>query len=130
MKRIVGLLLLAFPITACGGSSETAETPEVDPIPVEATEAEAPENLQLVQVRVEGNEYLFSPASVEAGKPVRLIFDPSGLPGCSKDVTLPQYEITKFIESGNATIEFTPEAEGPVAVACTMDMYRGTLLVE
>ena len=130
MRRVVGLVLLAFPITACGGSSDTAETPELDTPPVEAAEAEVPENLQIVQVRVEGNEYLFSPTGVEAGKPVRLVFDPSGLPGCSKDVTLPHYEITKFIEAGDATIDFTPEVAGPVAIACTMDMYRGTLLVE
>jgi len=130
MRRIVTLALLALPITACGGSSDTPETPESDTHLTEAAEAETPDNLQIVQVRVEGNEYLFSPASVEAGKPVRLVFDPSGLPGCSRDVTLPHFEITKFIEDGNATIEFTPETAEPVAVACTMDMYRGTLLVQ
>ena len=45
-------------------------------------------------------------------------------------MTLPDYEIAKFIEPGDATIEFTPEEQGPVAVACSMDMYRGNLLVE
>ncbi|MFH1765831.1 MAG: cupredoxin domain-containing protein [Gemmatimonadota bacterium] len=130
MRKLIGLVLLVIPFTACGGESETAETPETDAPPVEAQDAETPEGLQIVQVRVEGDAYVFSPASVEAGKPVRLVFDPAGLPGCSRDVTLPDYEITKMIESGDATIEFMPKAKGPIAVACTMNMYRGTLLVE
>jgi plastocyanin domain-containing protein len=130
MKMLVGMVLLVFPLTACGGANETADTPPVDTPSAEAPAAEAPEGLQIVQVTVEGSEYIFSPASVQAGMPVRLVFDPNGLPGCSRDVTLPDYDITKTIASGDATIDFTPEVEGPIAVACTMDMYRGTLLAE
>jgi len=59
-----------------------------------------------------------------------LVFDPGNLPGCAKSVALPAFEITKTIEEGDATIEFTPEAEGSIAVACTMNMYKGTLVAE
>jgi len=133
MKMLLRMVLLVFPLTACGGANETADTPPVDTPPVDtpsadAPSAETPEGIQIVQVTVEGSEYLFSPTSVQAGIPVRLVFDPNGLPGCSRDVTLPDYEITKTIASEDATIEFTPEVEGPIAVACTMNMYRGTLL--
>ncbi|MCJ7630461.1 MAG: hypothetical protein MUO50_18960 [Longimicrobiales bacterium] len=130
MRMLVGVVMLVFPLTACGGGEEAVEIPGVDTPQAEAPAVETPEGLQIVQVRVEGNAYLFSPETVQAGRPVRLVFDPNGLPGCSKDVALPHYEITKFIETGDATIDFTPEAAGPVAIACTMDMYRGTLLVE
>jgi plastocyanin domain-containing protein len=61
---------------------------------------------------------------------VRLVFDPNGLPGCSRDLTLPAYHITKTITAEDATIEFTPEVAGPVALACTMNMYRGTLTAQ
>jgi plastocyanin domain-containing protein len=130
MRKLIGMILFVFPLTACGGERVPAETTDSSTPQVEAPAAETAEGLQIVQVRVEDNAYLFSPESVQAGKPVRLVFDPAGLPGCSKDVTLPDYEIAKFIEAGDATIEFTPETQGPVAVACSMDMYRGTLLVE
>jgi plastocyanin domain-containing protein len=88
------------------------------------------EEAQIVEVTVEGSEYLFSPASVQAESPVRLVFDPNGVPGCSRSVTLPDYDITKTIEEGDATIEFTPKGKGPIAVACTMNMYTGTLVAE
>jgi plastocyanin domain-containing protein len=130
MRILLGLLLLGFPLAACGGSSDNADATETEAPPVEAVEAEAPENLQIVQVRVEGDAYLFSPVSVQVGNPVRLVFDPAGLPGCSKDVAIPDFEIAKVISAEDATIDFTPEAQGPVAIACSMNMYRGTLLVE
>lgn len=131
MRTLVAMVLFLFPLTACGGANEAADTPSADAPSADALSAEAPsEEIQIVQVIVEGSEYLFSPTSVHAGIPVRLVFDPDGLPGCSRDVTLPGYEITKTIAIEDATIEFTPEVEGPIAVACTMNMYRGTLLAE
>ncbi len=112
MRILVGMVLLVFPLTACGGADEAPdapadETPAAEAPASEAVEAGTPEELQIVRVRVEGDAYLFSPEVVEAGKPVRLVFD-----------------------AEDATIEFTPEAPGPIAVACSMDMYRGTLLAE
>jgi len=124
MRIFVAMVLLVFPFTECGGESETADTPPAETFPVEAPA----EDIQIVQVTVEGSEYIFSPTTVQAGKAVRLVFDPNGLPGCSRDVMLPDYDITKAIAVGDATIEFTPEVEGPIAVACTMNMYTGTLL--
>ena len=130
MRKFIGLFLLVFPLTACGGSSETADTQEAATAPAEAEETGTPEGLQVVQVTVEGAAYLFSPTHVHAGNPVRLVFDPDGLPGCSKDVVVSDFDIAKLISAEDATIEFTPETEGPIAIACSMDMYRGTLLVE
>ncbi len=109
----IGLAVLA---TACSGA--------------DGNDAATTDYVQVVQVGVEGSEYTFVPASVQAGVPVRLVFDPGELPGCSRSVTLPDYDITKTVEEGDATIEFTPRAEGPIAVACTMNMYTGTLVAE
>ena len=130
MRTPVGLMILVFTLSGCGGSNEASETPAEEIPQAEAPAPEPPEDLQIVQVRVEGDTYLFSPETVQAGHPVRLVFDPNGLPGCSKDVTLPAYDITKFIAAEDPTIEFTPEAPGPISVACTMDMYTGTLVAE
>jgi len=124
------MVLLVFPLTACGGADEVALTPDTEAPQAEASAADTPEGLQIVNVKVEGDAYLFSPETVEAGKPVRLVFDPAALPGCSRDVAIPDYEIAKVISAEDATIEFTPAAPGPIAVACSMDMYRGTLLAQ
>ena len=130
MRIFVGMVLLGLPLTACGGADEAADTSTADTPSAEAPAAEVPEGLQLVQVRVEGDAYIFSPTSIQAGKPVRLVFDLNSLPGCSRDVTLPDFDITKTISEGDTSIEFTPEAQGPIAVQCTMNMYRGTLVAD
>lgn len=116
MRMKGALIILAAVVTACSGSdgNDTAATQDV----------------QVVQVAVEGSEYIFSPATVQAGVPVRLVFDPGNLPGCSNSVTVPAYEITKTIAEGDATIEFTPRAEGEIAVVCSMNMYRGSLVAD
>ena len=116
MKFKVAMIALSVSALACGGD--------------DGDQTAVADGVQIVQVGVEQNAYTFTPASVEAGVPVRLVFDPGNLPGCSKAVTLPAYEITKTIVEGDATIEFTPRDEGPVSVACTMNMYTGTLAVD
>jgi len=78
MKTLAGLMVLVFPLTACGAPDEPPETPADEMPQVEIPASETPEDLQVVQVRVEGDAYLFSPASVRAGHPVRLVFDPDG----------------------------------------------------
>jgi len=116
MNTRVAMIALAVLATACSSA--------------DGNDAAATQDFQIVQVAVQESEYIFSPASVQAGVRVRLVFDPNELPGCSRSVTLPDYDITKTIAEGDATIEFTPRAEGPIAVACTMNMYTGTLVAE
>jgi len=118
--------MIAFAVLAiaCSSADENdARPPEEVPV-VEAT------GVQIVQVTVQGSAYRFSPATVQADMPVRLVFDPKSLLGCSRSVTLPDYDIEKTIEEGDATIEFTPSGEGPISVACTMNMFTGTLMAE
>ena len=124
MRIRVTMMALAVLATACGRADETDMAPPAD------VQVAQPTDVQIVQVTVEGSTYKFSPASVRAGMPVRLIFDPNRLVGCSRSVTLPDYDITKTIEEGDATIEFTPTEEGPISVACTMNMFTGTLAAE
>ncbi|UCD24936.1 MAG: cupredoxin domain-containing protein, partial [Gemmatimonadota bacterium] len=96
----------------------------------QSNEAVSAEDVQIVQVTVQASNYVFSPATVQAGALVRLVFDANGLPGCSRTVTLPDYDITKTIVAGDETIEFTPSDAGPIAVACSMNMFTGTLMAE
>ncbi len=88
MRMLVGMILLVFPLSACGGADEAADTSAADTPSAEAPAADTPENLQI------------------------------------------DFDITKMISAEDATIDFTPEAQGPIAIACTMNMYRGTLLAE
>ena len=116
MRIRMAMVSLALLVAACSGA--------------DGNDSVTTDGVQIVQVAVEGNVYTFTPASVRAGVPVRLVFNPDELPGCSRSFTIPAYEITKTIEEGDATVEFTPTGEGPIAVACTMNMYTGTLVAE
>jgi len=120
---------LAVLVAGCGGADQH-DAPPPEAAQIADAEIAQETDVQVVQVSVQGSEYRFAPASVVAGTPVRLVFDPKGLPGCSRSVTLPEYDIAKTIEEGDATIEFTPGAEGPIAVACSMNMFTGTLVAE
>lgn len=130
MKKMLVTLLLAFPLVACGGENQAADTSASEAPRTETPAGDETTEVQVVQVTVEGMAYVFSPANVRAGVPVRLVFDPAGLPGCSKSVTLPAYDITKTIDAENSVIELTPQGPGPLAMNCTMNMYKGTLQVD
>ena len=124
MRNRIAMIAFAAVAAACSSADENEVAP-----PVEVPVAEAT-GVQVVRVSVQGSTYRFLPATVQADVPVRLVFDPTSLLGCSRSVTLPDYDIVKTIEEGDATIEFTPSGEGPIAVACTMNMFTGTLVAE
>ena len=123
MRIKTAMIAFAALAAACSSADENDAAPPETPVVQET-------DVQIVQVTVEGSTYRFSPPTVRADMAVRLVFDPKGLPGCSRSVTLPEYDIEKTIEEGDATIEFTPGGEGPIAVACTMNMFTGTLVAE
>ncbi len=56
--------------------------------------------------------------------------DAAQLKGCSRAVTIPEYDIVKTITPNDNVIEFTPEKSGEVRIACTMNMFTGALTVK
>ncbi|MBR9703453.1 hypothetical protein GOV10_05410 [Candidatus Woesearchaeota archaeon] len=119
---ITGLLLLA----AC----TTNATPTGNIVTTTGDTQTSASDAQIVHVTVVGGEYQFSTDTVEAGKPVQLVFAADELPGCSKNVMVPEYGQRKLITPDDNVIEFTPTKTGPIDVACTMNMYKGKLNVE
>lgn len=84
---------------------------------------------QEIVVRVEGS-YQPDRIAVEAGRPVRLIFDRRETAGCSDTVVLPDFGITRDLPAHAKTaVEFTPSKAGEFAFTCGMNMYRGQLVV-
>lgn len=87
------------------------------------------DGFQTINMRVEGGQYVFEPKAVVKGKHVRIIADVSRIPGCSKSFTIPEYGIRKYLTAADNIIEFTPQKAGQLYVACSMNMYRGILVV-
>lgn len=111
--KITITIALAILLVACA-SAPTTPAPNTD--------------AQVVNVGVSGASYTFD-KSVEAGKPVQLVFDMNQLQGCSRAVTIPDYEISKLVSNNDNMIEFTPLKSGPIRVSCSMSMYNGELMV-
>jgi plastocyanin domain-containing protein len=95
-----------------------------------AVRAAAAGGAQEVTIRVQGG-YEPSEVRVQAGKPVRLVFDRQETSGCSEEVVLPDFGIRRFLPAFQKTVvELTPERPGSYEFTCGMSMLRGRLVAE
>lgn len=87
------------------------------------------QGVQEITVRVEGS-YQPDVIRVQAGRPVRLVFDRREDVGCSDTVVLPDFGVTQPLPAfAKTAVEFTPTKDGEYGFSCGMNMYRGKLLV-
>jgi Cu+-exporting ATPase len=86
--------------------------------------------VQEATIRVEG-AYQPNVITVKAGTPVRLHFDRREATDCSNRVVIPDFGVSRALPAFQTTsIDLTPEEPGEYRFACSMNMYRGTLVVE
>ena len=83
-----------------------------------------------VHITVRGG---YDPATVrvQAGKPVRLVFERQETSGCSEEVVFPAFGIRKFLPTGQPTVvEITPPTPGRYEFMCGMSMLHGAVVAE
>jgi plastocyanin domain-containing protein len=67
---------------------------------------------------------------VEAGRPVRLVFNRQEADPCSEKVVFDAFGVSADLPEGaNIPVEFTPSEPGEYEFACQMGMLRGKLIV-
>lgn len=67
---------------------------------------------------------------VQAGRPVRLIFDRQETNPCSDELVIPEFRIHRTLPPHQRTaVEFTPDAPGTFDFKCGMGMLHGKLIV-
>jgi len=86
-------------------------------------------NVQVAKLYVQGSSYVIEPSVFKKGVPVRLEADIARMPGCSKSVVIPQFNVRKTVSQNDNFIEFTPTQSGTIYIACSMNMYRGSFTV-
>lgn len=94
-----------------------------------AVAAGAPGGLQEITVTVQGG---YDPAEihVQAGRPVRLLFDRRETASCSEEIVFPDLGIRRFLPAHQKTaVEFTPERPGRYEFTCGMGMLHGRMIV-
>ena len=67
---------------------------------------------------------------VEAGQPVKLVFNRQEADPCSEKVVFDAFGVSADLPEGeNVPVEFTPSEPGEYEFACQMGMLRGTVVV-
>ena len=67
---------------------------------------------------------------VEAGRPVRLVFNRQEADPCSEKVVFDAFGVSADLPEGaNIPVEFTPSEPGEYEFACQMGMLRGKVVV-
>lgn len=87
-------------------------------------------DVQTAKLSVTGSSYVLVPSTFKKDIPVKIIADAKSLPGCSKTVTIPAFNVFKYVSDNDNIISFTPTKTGTFKIACSMSMYTGTFTVE
>ncbi|MDP3893702.1 heavy metal translocating P-type ATPase [Nocardioides sp.] len=97
--------------------------------PKSSRRAELDDGVQIATVTVKGG-YSPSLVEVQAGMPVRLLFDRQESGECSSRVVFPDFKINQTLPAhATTTVEFTPSEPGDYDFACGMNMLHGRLRV-
>ncbi|MDO8556414.1 MAG: cupredoxin domain-containing protein [Nanoarchaeota archaeon] len=85
--------------------------------------------VQDVILKVSNFGYVTEPAVLQKDVPVRMTVDLSSVQGCARSVTIPEFGVRKLVKQGDNVIVFTPTKSGRFSIACSMNMYKGVLVV-
>ncbi len=97
--------------------------------PKTSSRAKVDDGVQVASIVVKGG-YSPSLVEVQAGMPVRLLFDRQESGDCSSRVVFPDFKINQALPAHATTaVEFTPTAPGDYEFACGMNMLHGRLRV-
>jgi len=106
---------------AGGGSSNTAYGAD--------SNVKLINGVQTADISVFPNGYNPNNIQVKKGVPVRLNLTQTGGIGCTTSFRIPSLGITKNLQDGPQTVEFTPTSLGKIIWTCSMGMFRGVIEV-
>ena len=154
MKRfsLVSLALagiLAVILTGCASSAppnEQASTPRdagtphdtvitspakpVETAPNQTAKAPTAKAANAVTIELPGG-YKSGAATVRAGQLTQITFVLKEDAGCGNDVVVPEAKWRKTLKVGQrASLQYTPKKSGTLKFACSMDMYKGSIIVK
>jgi plastocyanin domain-containing protein len=119
---VFGFLLIASPNLNSISTGNTVKQP-----PQKNTLQKG--EVQEITLSMKNGNYYPQTIKVNVNQPVRIYLDNS-VGGCYRDFTIRSLGIQKYLKSSNDYIEFTPTEKGTFGFACSMNMGRGTLIVE
>ena len=85
--------------------------------------------VQVVRMKELANGYSPNSFTIRQGIPVKWIIDAQAPYSCAASLTMPKYNIRKYLKQGENIIEFTPKETGRIPFSCSMGMYTGVFNV-
>jgi plastocyanin domain-containing protein len=86
-------------------------------------------SIQKITLGIKNYNYYPNIINVKSGIPVRINLDESVV-GCYRSFTIKEFGIAKNLRTPEDYVEFIPTKKGTYAFACSMNMGRGTIIVE
>ncbi len=121
---VVAVLVLFNNFSKAGVSASSGEG-----IALEGNSAKVAGDAQVAKMRVVNGNYIIEPSEFKVGTNVRIEADISQLPGCSKSIVVPAFNIRKTLTERDNVIDFVPNKAGTFNIACSMNMYRGSFTI-
>jgi sulfite exporter TauE/SafE/plastocyanin domain-containing protein/copper chaperone CopZ len=85
--------------------------------------------VQVVRMTESNSGYSPNKFSIKKGVPVKFIIDAKAPYSCASTIIIPKLNISKTLQAGENTIEFTPNELGNLPFSCSMGMYTGVFNV-
>ena len=119
---VFGILLVSKPGVNSAGTGNTLKEP------VQENTVQKGE-IQEITLSMKNGNYYPNTIKVKVNQPVRIYLDNS-VGGCYRSFTIRSLGVNKYLQSPKDYVEFTPTEKGTFGFACSMNMGRGTLIVE
>jgi plastocyanin domain-containing protein len=93
-------------------------------------EAVMKNNYQEVGLNIKADGYSPDVIIAKKGVPLKINVTSDSDAGCATEIVFPEFNITRIVPAGKTdVIEIMPSQEGTFNYRCSMDMYRGKLMV-
>ncbi len=97
----------------------TVTLPEESSAPVAAVD----NNVQVIEMKVEGLDYVPSRFTITKGVPVEFLVDGRNAQGCARVLVISDLKVKEYLSSDSIKrIRFTPTKEGKISFTCSMGM--------
>lgn len=92
----------------------------------EASAGEFENGIQVVEMAVDGIDYIPAKITLQKDVPVKWVIDGSGATGCTSVIAVPSLRVSERLSQAKETIiEFTPTKTGKIPFTCGMGMAYG-----
>ena len=132
-KKVIGFVILAFAwytllsgLAANGIVIKSDQNEEGD----SALSSQLVDGVQTIRMDVDNRGFTPRNFNLKKGLPVRWIINGKQIYGCTNEIIIPEYDISKKLTYGENIVEFTPTKSGIVSFSCWMGMVRGTFNVK